>query len=207
MSASATRDALVRQWHAIAAAIPHLDLDAPSRIDGWRNREVVAHLALQPRLLRRFIMTSSDDERPMSLADNLAGTRSRADLIDESARDGAHRGHDDFAASVEEALPLLAGADPGATIVSLQGPIRLRDYLVTRCVEAVVHGEDLAPPVRADDEARRITADALLESLRARAPELVPAARSLPPEVWIDVATGRRPPTSDALAAVVPVMS
>jgi hypothetical protein len=29
----------------------------------------------------------------------------------------------------------------------MQGPIRLADYLVTRCVEAVVHGCDLVDPL------------------------------------------------------------
>ena len=53
--AAQIRDALVRQWRAIAATLPGLDLAAPSRIEGWRNREVVAHLSVQPPLLARFL--------------------------------------------------------------------------------------------------------------------------------------------------------
>ena len=40
------RDALVRQWQAITAAAATIDLEIPSRVTGWRNREVVAHLCL-----------------------------------------------------------------------------------------------------------------------------------------------------------------
>ena len=53
------RDALVRQWQAIATALPAVDLDVPSRVGGWRNREVVAHLCLQLVVLRRFVATAS----------------------------------------------------------------------------------------------------------------------------------------------------
>jgi hypothetical protein len=48
----------VRQWQAIAAAVATIDLETPSRVAGWRNREVVGHLCLQPALLRRFIATA-----------------------------------------------------------------------------------------------------------------------------------------------------
>ncbi len=88
----------------------------------------------------------------------------------------------------------------------MQGPIRLADYLVTRCVEAVVHGSDLVEPVKPDSVAQAITARALIEVLSLRAPHLVHEARKLPLPVWIDVATGRRP-GSGRLAAPVPVMS
>ena len=88
----------------------------------------------------------------------------------------------------------------------MQGPIRLADYLVTRCVEAVVHGCDLVDPVSPDRAAQAITARALLEVLAVRAPHLVREARQLSLPVWIDVATGRRP-GSGRLAAAVPVMT
>ena len=115
-------------------------------------------------------------------------------------------GRVDFAKAAREAVPALRAADLSATVVTMQGPIRLADYLVTRCVEAVVHGCDLAGPVRPDRVAQAITAGALLEALAARAPHLVREARQLPLPVWIDVATGRQP-VSGSLAAAVPVMT
>jgi Mycothiol maleylpyruvate isomerase N-terminal domain len=200
------RDALVRQWLAIADAVPGVDLDAASRVGGWRNREVIAHLCLQPVLLHRFVATASTQTAVVSLAANLAGTHSLAGLIDASAREAAELGRVDFAKALDDALPPLRAADLSATIVTMQGPIRLVDYLVTRCVEAVVHGSDLVGPVNPDGVAQAITAEALIEVLAGRAPHLVQAARKLPLAVWIDVATGRRPGTG-SLAAVVPVMT
>ena len=88
----------------------------------------------------------------------------------------------------------------------MQRPIHLADYIVTRCVEAVVHGGDLVEPVSPDSVAQAITAGALIEVLSLRAPHLVQEARKLPLPVWIDVATGRRE-GSGSLAAAVPVMS
>jgi len=41
-------------------------------------------------------------------------------------------------------------ADLAKTVTTVQGPILLADYLVTRCVEAVVHGRDLLPAIEAD---------------------------------------------------------
>ena len=134
------------------------------------------------------------------------GTHSLARLVDASAHEAAGAGRVDFAKAVDEAVPALRAADLSATVVTMQGPIRLADYLVTRCVEAVVHGCDLVDPVRPDRVAQAITAGALLEALAARAPHLVREARQLPLPVWIDVATGRQP-VSGSLAAAVPVMT
>jgi hypothetical protein len=153
-----------------------------------------------------FLASTATDEPTMTLAANLGGTRTRADFIDASAREASEHGRLDFAGAVDVALPELAAADLTSTIVSLQGPIVLRDYLATRCVEAVVHGRDLVPPVEPDEVAQAIVADALLDALAQQAPDAVEVARLLPTEEWIDVATGRRPGPGP-LAAVVPVMS
>jgi hypothetical protein len=196
----------VRQWEAIAAAVGTIDLETPSRVAGWRNREVVAHLCLQPTLLRRFVATASTQHAVVNVAASLAGTHSLAGLVDASAREAAEAGRVDFAKAVDDAVPALRLAELSATVVTMQGPIRLVDYLVTRCVEAVVHGCDLVDPVSPDRAAQTITARALLEVLAVRAPDLFQEARRLPLPVWIDVATGRRP-GSGSLAAAVPVMT
>jgi hypothetical protein len=200
------RDALVRQWEAIGAAVATVDLETPSRVASWRNREVVAHLCLQPALLRRFIAAASTRDAVVTVVASLAGIHSLAGMVDASAREAAGAGRIDFAKAVEEAVPPLRAADLSATVVTMQGPIRLADYLVTRCVEAVVHGCDLVDPVSPDRAAQAITARALLEVLAVRAPHLLREARQLPLPVWIDVATGRRP-GSGRLAAAVPVMT
>ena len=94
-------------------------------------------------LLRRFVATASTQDAVVDVAANLAGTRSLAGLIDASVREAANAGRVDLATAVDDALPSLRAADLSATVVTMQGPSRLVDYLITRCVEAVVHGSDL----------------------------------------------------------------
>lgn len=200
------RDALARQWRNIARAVPSRDLDVASRVDGWRNREVVAHLAMQPVLLVRFLATASSEPPTLRVADNLAGTRRLAELVDAATRDAAANGRLDLAGAAETAIERLAAADLTTTITTLQGPILLRDYLVTRCVEAVVHGADLVDPVEPDRDALAIVAGALTTLLAARDPNLVAVATALPRTTWVAIATGReRAP--EPLRAVVPLMS
>jgi len=200
------RTALLRQWDRIAEAVPGIDLAAPSRVSGWRNREVLAHLYAQPSLLLRFLESESDAEPAVRAAANLAGTRAFGELIDASAREGAARGKFDLRLPVERARTAVLTAHLGATIETLQGPITVGDYLVTRCVEAVVHGCDLVDPVAPDPVAQAIAATALLELLTTVAPDLAAEVRVLPVAVWIDVATGRSP-ASGPLAAATPVMT
>jgi len=196
------RAALLRQWDLIAAHVPTLDLERPSRVAGWRNRDVLAHLTSQPHLLVRFLATASSEPPAMTLVDNLSGTARFASMIDESVRRSESI---DFAAAVEAARASLAAADLSQSITTLQGSIRVDDYLRTRCVEAVVHGRDFVPPAPCDSDALAVAAAALLDVLRARRPDLVAAARALPDDVWVDAATGRVTPP-DGLAGVLPLL-
>jgi Mycothiol maleylpyruvate isomerase N-terminal domain len=200
------RSALIRQWELIANAVPRIERSAPSRIGGWRNREVLAHLYVQPRLLARFLQSGGDIEPAVGATENLAGTKAFKHLIDASAREGAVLDKFDLGVPLAEARTLVLGADLDSTIVTLQGSITVSDYLATRCVEAVVHGCDLVDPVAPDSTAQSITSAALLGVLSATAPRLVAAASTLPIEEWIDVATGRTP-ASGPLGAATPVMA
>jgi hypothetical protein len=200
------RIALVAQWRAIASAAPQVDLDLPSRVGGWRNREVLAHLTVQPILLGRFLLATSEQVPAVGLSANLTATRSLGELIDASARKRAQLGKVNFAQALDRVLPNLLSADLGVTITSLQGSISLIDYLVTRCVEGVVHGGDLVPPVEPDQAALAIAAEALIEVLSSRAPHLVAAAEQLPRPRWVAMATGREAGHGD-FASVLPVMT
>jgi hypothetical protein len=167
---------------------------------------VLAHLYVQPHLVAKFLRHKSAKEAALGVTENLSGTRNYRDLIDASARDGAALNKVHLRGPLDEVRPLVLAADPDATITTLQGPISVSDYLVTRCVEAVVHGGDLVPPVAPDLSAQDITSKALLDTLRASAPELIAEARALPVERWIDVATGRAR-TTGPLSKVLPVMA
>lgn len=188
--AEAVRDALLRQWKLIERGVPSLDLSRPSRVAGWRNREVLAHLAVQPLLLARFLKTAELTEPDVTLVASLSGTAALAELIDKAAR-GASDDRLDFAANVRAARPTLDAASLDGTITTLQGSISTGDYLRTRCVEAVVHGRDFVDPISCDEEALAVAASSLISVLSARRPDLVPAAEAMAHIDWVDAATGR----------------
>ena len=200
------RIALICQWELLADTIELIDLSAASRCRGWTNREVLAHLYVQPHVVARFLRTESADEAALSVTENLSGTKAFSGLIDASAREGGAMNKVELRAPVDAVRPLVLVADLEATITTLQGSISVADYLITRCVEAVVHGGDLVPPVRPDPAAQAITSKALLDTLCVSAPGLVAEAAALPVEQWIDLATGRSRTTGD-LAKVLPVMT
>jgi hypothetical protein len=141
----------------------------------------------------------------MRLEDNLGGTHALAERIDTAAKEGAEAGHVDFARQAATVDAALAAADIDATVTTLQGAIQLADYLRTRCVEAVVHGMDLQPPVSPDPGALSVTVEALMRVLNARSATLA-AECQLPATEFVDVATGRRPPPP-SLARVMPLMT
>ena len=170
--------------------------------------EVVAHLCLQPALARPVhrvrINTACRRHRGGEPGWTQFARRASRRVGARSRRGG---GRNDFAKAVRDAMPALRAADLFATVVTLQGPIRLADYLVTRCVEAVVHGCDLVDPVSPDRDAQAITARALLEALAVRAPDLVRHVLRTPPpfSIWVPTSTGtRRPGLGTPPAAAVP---
>ena len=200
------RSALIRQWELIAGVLPEIDVATPSRIDGWSNGEVLAHLYVQPHLVTRFLRTASNAEPDLGVTENLAGTKAFKDLIDTSAREGAMLNKFDIAGPLSVARASVLSATLGKTVETLQGSISVEHYLVTRCVEAVVHGGDLIEPVTPDPVAEAITANALLDVLAVSAPNLLAEARSLPRRDWINFATGRDIATGP-LSGATPLMS
>ena len=124
------RTALIRQWELIADAIEAMDLSAATRVAGWTNREVLAHLYVQPHLVERFLGTESADEPALRLSENLSGARSFSELIDNSAREGAALNKVELRGPLEAVRQLVLGAHLDATITTLQGSISVSDYLV-----------------------------------------------------------------------------
>ena len=74
--------------------------------------------------------------------------------------------------AVDRARADLDGRDGQTVVEAALGPIRLADFLETRCVEAVVHGLDLPGSARVDPDpqALRAAVRLLTDMLAARAP-------------------------------------
>ena len=185
----ALRLAVPVQYARIADAVDLLPDDAfalPTRLGDWRVSALVAHLAgnldllldglaqpsPQPTAPRGLSFQPKSDESQARIAavaeDRAAGpspARLRATLRER------------VAATVEA---LGAESDDRVVLIEERGPIRLSEYLVTRCAEGVIHGLDLAAATGADIEPEpaalravvRLLADRLVERAPGRSVEV-----------------------------------
>ncbi|QMU79727.1 hypothetical protein GXW83_32525 [Streptacidiphilus sp. PB12-B1b] len=182
-----TRDALRGQAQALVDAVHGLCeradaeqlLAAPTRLDGWRVRELVAHLGSAFDALTDRLGLPAADGPPLSPTDWVTATRTAAPAVADRARQrtGADAGQPDaghdtgadagqpfggapaevaaaLEAAVRRALRLLDGDHPAELrLPTRYGTMLLGDFLVTRLVEAVVHADDLADALARADPA------------------------------------------------------
>jgi uncharacterized protein (TIGR03083 family) len=192
------RSVLEDQYAVLADWLDEVPVSAhlgePVGLDDWTVRELVAHLGLGIGL-SRFVTTAAPEAVPLSLGDYVRAYPPAADQISEQTRELSTAFGDDlvggFRRTAAEAFAAL-DATPGAVLQARRGPIRREDYLLTRLLELVVHGDDLQRALgRADapllPEAVEAVADALAAAYEERAGS-PPAGEGLP---WIRLATGR----------------
>jgi uncharacterized protein (TIGR03083 family) len=216
--------AVTAQFQHVREAAERLDaerLAAPTRLGGWTVRELLAHICLGMRAVNRGLEQPAPDGPRPTLADWAAGAADRAAVIDEGTRALA------ASAAPTELLEragaqfteMISGAPADSVIAHPAGAISLGDYLLTRCVELVVHTDDLNDATGADvplDRQALATATRLLaDAFAAKAPgnsvelRIPPYAavqcvegprhtRGTPPNVvetdpltWLRLATGR----------------
>ena len=234
-----TRAALVAQAEVLRAAVHSLwtgpdaeaRLAAPTRLGDWRVRELVAHLGAAFDAVSRTVGADAGPGEPLAPTGWVAATRTAAPAIASYAEQQAEEefggGPAEVAAAldraVDRALAVLAEAGEyasGLRIPTRFGPMLFSDYLVTRLLETVVHGDDLADALGTvlphDRQALAATTRLLADALAAQAPggavelRIPPFAvvqcvagprhtRGTPPNVvetsplvWIRLATGRR---------------
>lgn len=223
--------AALGQWHAVdavVAALPEESYALPTRLGDWRVAELVAHLAGGIGVVRRYLADEPAPKAEVDVVQWAARTRGVAAGVDERARttaQGATPGglatllHE---AVVETERALADTVSPERRVLAARlGAMSLRDFLATRCVEAVVHALDLAAatasPAALDRDGLRVATRVLALTLAAAAPgrsvELrVPGpsgtavqcvegprhTRGTPPNVvetdpvtWLELATGR----------------
>lgn len=198
----ALRAGLVAQWAVLVEIVADLDdaaLAGPTRLAGWRVRELLVHL------------TGTVD----------AVSRALGRPVPDRAHPGAAP-TDDFRAAVADAADALRGAPADRSVPAARAAVPLTELLATRCVEATVHQLDLAaaldPPAgraRPEPAALRPAIRWLVDRLAARAPgravelrippyaavQCVPGPRhtrgtpgnvvETDPVSWLELATGR----------------
>jgi len=176
----------LRTWICDAGVLDHGT--SPSGLGDWTVTELVAHLGRAMDALAGC--RPAPGLTPMGLGDYLAGYADGAAAIAETTRALTVRFGDDVLGGVDSmvagAFEALAGLGaPQDVVLARRGPIRLDDFVLSRLIELVVHGDDLAralpalpaPPLL--DDAVQSVALALVEVHHGR--------------------TGRRPSTADPL--------
>ncbi len=189
-------------WDEFLAIAAELDLDGPTRLDGWQARHVCVHLGTWPgsRSLQRMREEAEQDELAAAdWADHRAATFDQ-DSHNEAvleARRGAPRS-DVLAAlqeSRDEVAAYFASGEAGELglrrVRSVLGPLPLGTLVAAGAYELAVHTLDLAPagcPEAVADPARR------------------PGWRrsSTPPAGWPPGATSRPAPAASRRRAAGP---
>ncbi|OON75616.1 maleylpyruvate isomerase family mycothiol-dependent enzyme [Streptomyces tsukubensis] len=233
------RAAVLAQFGQVREAVRTLtpqQLDAPSGLGDWAVRDLAVHLALALNAVVRGVELPEPFAREVALQDwpfateryaediardarSLSGTVSRETSGSPEPAVGAEELDLLFESIAGAAAALLPAAPDERLIATRTGAMTLADYMVTRCVELVVHTDDLnratGLDVPLDRQAlaacTRLLADALATKAPGAATEVrVPPyavvqciegprhTRGTPPNVvetdpltWIRLATGR----------------
>ena len=215
----ATLENLLRaQWLRLRDWVDERDLaldTAPSVLPGWTVAEVVAHLGLAMGALTRA-QPGPPDAEPLTFASYVTSYPGSADDIADRTRTLASETRDGPLPAVEamvaEGLAQLQvlrdlGADP--VVLARRGPVRLSTLVLTRLLELVVHGDDLARSVGGvapgtlgplEPGAVEVVAEALRQALVETGGPDLEVADAL---AWTRLACGRVPATPDAVGAAL----
>jgi uncharacterized protein (TIGR03083 family) len=183
---SRVRVAYDAQWQVVRTwvdTVPDEALTHDSVLDGWTVSDLIAHIgrvALSVATLRPETATT----RPISIGAYVATYGEGAPVIAEQSRQaggGPRRTRDQLTTFLDESKTAAAKTlanlgNDDQTVRASRGTIRLSDFLATRCVELVVHADDLsrsvpdaADPVH-DRGAVAVSVRALLDVLAERTP-------------------------------------
>ncbi|MGW6691143.1 sterol carrier family protein [Streptomyces sp. NPDC054961] len=219
-----TTAAVLAQFGHVRDAVSELgpdQLDRPSGLGDWSVAELAAHIAWIADSLAGSLARPPAAVAELPAAEWPFATSSLAGKISEAAKETLEGAplpelFDRTAARMAEALE----ANPGSRVLDLWiGTMTLADFLVTRCVELVVHTDDLnraaGLDIPVDRQALAACTRLLADALAVKAPggavefRVPPFAvvqcvegprhtRGTPPNVvetdpltWIRLATGR----------------
>lgn len=181
--------------------MPDQAFDIVTPLPGWRVRDLLTHFVFGAGDVARRLGEPAPRAVDIELAEYLLALPSSAAGI--ADREGTGADSADVAtqkqrlrAAVTELDALIGRADPDRIVATRFGGMRLGDFIVTRCVEGVVHELDLAaavPGIEAapDREAAKITTKALLRALATKAPGRAVEVR-VPPVAAIQCIEGPR---------------
>lgn len=193
---------LAESWDAVIDWLRSLDdevFDAETPLPGWRVRDLVTHLGLSMRVLANAEPADPADGTTQrhDLCSYLAAYSADADGIREAARTGEDDTADPVTLAEERGAAALATLArlrrEGVTrVLTRRGVIDLTTLVLTRLVEVVVHGDDLARsahvPTPVDPTARTTVAQAFLSMVNRRSGYDLEVGDE---RAWIRLAAGR----------------
>ncbi|MFJ9466622.1 maleylpyruvate isomerase family mycothiol-dependent enzyme [Streptomyces caniferus] len=231
-----TRTAVTAQLAHVQEAVRTLapgQLALPTRLGDWTVRELVAHLSMAVGSVARSLERPVPARAEATLLEWSTVSAPLASHVDERTRAlaDAHDPVELLERTAAEFAEAVAQEPDDRLVQVLPGAMPLADFLVTRCLELVVHGDDLAAATGAtipfDRQALAATTRLLADTLADRAPggsvelRIPPFAvvqcvagpkhtRGTPPNVvetdpltWIRLATGRTSWAAERDAATV----
>ena len=196
------------QWRALRSWLDDVDVrrhgEGPSGLPGWTVRDLVVHLGFGLVMLDE-VAAAPPGARPLRVGEYVARYRPAAPIIATATRELAARVPDELEAIDALAARAWAALDRAVApvVMGRRGPLARDDFLLTRLVELVVHGDDLhrAVPVPAPSPllpaAASLVARTLMDAYELRAGRPLPLG---PPVEWIRLATGRHPSHDPHLA-------
>ena len=194
------RTLLEQQYTALAEWLDEVPvtehLTVPVGLGDWTVRELVAHLGLGIGLAR-YVVAAEPGAVPLSLGEYVRAYPPASEQIAEMTREISARFGDDlvggFRRTAAEAFAAL-DAIPGAVLQARRGPIARDDYLLTRVLELVVHGDDLQRALgRTDAPLLPAAVTAVSDALATAYVERAGTAPSGAGLDWIRRAAGRVP--------------
>lgn len=189
-----TEELLRDQWQVLRAWLDEVDVlrygDRPVGLGDWTVNDLVAHLGLGLGMLTEITPAEAGAE-PMSFRRYVGHYPPAAEAIAATTRDLAAELQDDLLGALDriaaDAFAAIEGVD-WPVVLGRRGPLTYPDYLQTRLLELVVHGDDFA----------RTIPEAGTSPVREDAAAAVAATLV---EAYLEVA-GERPDVSDAMAWV-----
>ena len=189
------------EWLGALLADDPLAGAAPTVLDGWDVRTLVAHLVLIVERMLPWLDRPSTG-RPLSPAQYVATYRGAAAAIAESTESvAAGRSADELLTGLAEARAAVAAAlpghRPGEVIDAARGPITVGDWVATRLADVVIHADDLSrsvpyrPAAPVPPAALRRVARLCAQMIAERAPGRTVELR-VPPAVAVQIVEGPR---------------
>lgn len=188
-SASAAA-ACAAQWARISDAtelLPDAAFEVVTRLANWRVADLIAHLTTCASAVPRRLADPPPAGVEIDLSQYLLSLPTVAAEVLRGAQGPARRlapaqQRAELRAAVADlvaALEVASEGPPDRLVATSFGAMRLVDFIVTRCVEGVVHGLDLAAAVQGvvfaaelqpERAAMKLATKALLRALVAKAP-------------------------------------